>query len=52
MSNMLAFKEVMNKIVEKKFTPMIDRIYPMNEIRDAHEYIESRRQMGKVVVIP
>jgi len=52
MSNIKAFNEVMNKINEKKYKPMIDKIFTMEAIQDAHDYIENRHQSGKVVVIP
>ena len=52
MSDIQSFNEVMNKISEKKYTPIIDKIFPMKDIRLAHEYIEERQQMGKVIVVP
>ena len=35
---------------EKKIKPVVDRIFPMYEIRSAHKYLESADQFGKVVV--
>jgi NADPH:quinone reductase-like Zn-dependent oxidoreductase len=32
--------------------PVIDRTFPMAEIRGAHEHLESKKQFGKVVVVP
>ncbi len=32
--------------------PVIDRVYPLAEIRAAHERLEHKEQFGKVVVIP
>ena len=32
--------------------PVIDRLYPLAEIRAAHERLENKEQFGKVVVIP
>jgi NADPH:quinone reductase-like Zn-dependent oxidoreductase len=52
MSDIQSFNKVMNKISEKKYTPIIDKIFPMKDIRLAHEYIEERQQMGKVIVVP
>jgi len=52
MSNIQTFKEVFSKINEQKYIPTVDKIFPMQNIRDAHEYIENRQQMGKVVVVP
>ena len=52
MGSIFAFKEVMQKIKDKKYLPMVDKIVPMEDIREAHEYIENRKQIGKVVVVP
>ena len=45
-----AFNEVMGKINKKKYIPTVDQVFPMDDIRHAHEYMENRQQMGKVVV--
>ena len=31
-------------------TPIVDRIFPLEEIVDAHRYMESNMQRGKIVV--
>jgi NADPH:quinone reductase-like Zn-dependent oxidoreductase len=33
-----------------QFKPLIDRIYPLDEIRDAYQYVESRQKIGNVVI--
>lgn len=33
-----------------QFKPLIDRIYPLDEIREAYEYVESRQKIGNVVL--
>ncbi len=30
--------------------PIVDRVYPVGEVRTAHEYLESNRSCGKVVL--
>jgi NADPH:quinone reductase-like Zn-dependent oxidoreductase len=30
--------------------PVIDRIFPLEQIVDAHRYLESNQQFGKIVV--
>ena len=52
MSNLQSFNEVMDKIIKKQYTPMIDKIFPMKDISLAHQYIEKRQQMGKIIVVP
>jgi len=37
-------------IVEGAFRPIIDRKYPIERIRDAHAYVDSKRKRGSVVV--
>jgi NADPH:quinone reductase-like Zn-dependent oxidoreductase len=32
--------------------PVIDRTFPMSEIRAAHQRLESKQQFGKIVVVP
>ena len=52
MSSISTFKEVMSKINNQKYNPMVDKIFAMKDIRDAHEYMENRQQSGKVVLVP
>ena len=32
------------------FTPVVDRVYPIDEIVEAHRYVASKRKRGSVVV--
>jgi len=50
MSNIETFRKVMEKIHNKVYLPFVDEIFPMKYIRQAHEYIENRQHMGKVVM--
>ena len=52
MSNISVFKKVMAKINQKQYLPIVDKIFAMKDIREAHNYIENRQQMGKVVLLP
>ena len=52
MSSISTFKEVMNIINDKKYIPMVNKIFPMKDFRDAHASIENRQQSGKVVLLP
>ena len=52
MGSIYAFNEVMDKIKNGKYKPMVDKVIPMKDIRDAHEYIQNRQHKGKVVVVP
>lgn len=33
-----------------KFKPLIDRVYPLDEILEAYQYVESRQKIGNVVL--
>lgn len=37
-------------IADGAFRPTIDRIYPIEQIRDAHAYVDTKRKRGAVVV--
>lgn len=40
---------VMEALKANKFKPIIDRIFSLNQIVAAHEYMESNKQNGKIV---
>ena len=42
--------EVMRLVDEGALTPLIDRVYPLEEAAEAHRYLETGRAKGKVVL--
>lgn len=44
--------EVLKFVFRKQLRPVIDRVYPLAEIRAAHQRLENREQFGKVIVKP
>ena len=44
------FNDVMGKIINKVYFPFVDKIFPMNDIQEAHKHIIKRNHTGKVVV--
>jgi len=42
--------QVLKFVFRKQLRPVIDRVYPLTEIRAAHERLEAKEQFGKVVV--
>lgn len=39
-------------LADGKIEPIIDRAYPLAEAAEAHAYLESHRQTGKVLLLP
>jgi NADPH:quinone reductase-like Zn-dependent oxidoreductase len=39
-------------VFRKQLKAVVDRVYPLAEIRAAHERLENREQFGKVVLVP
>jgi NADPH2:quinone reductase len=44
--------ELMELIQQKKMTVLVDREYPLSDAANAHQYVESHEQFGKVVLLP
>ena len=34
----------------KKLVPVIDKVFSFDQVQQAHEYMESNQQMGKIVI--
>ena len=52
MGTLSALDGIMNLISDGVVTPVIDKVFPMENIADAHKYIEDSNQFGKVVLVP
>jgi NADPH:quinone reductase-like Zn-dependent oxidoreductase len=44
--------QVLKFVFRKQLKPIIDSVYPLSEIRAAHERLERKEQFGKVIVRP
>jgi len=44
--------QVLKFVFRKQLHPVIDRVYPLAEIRDAHLRLEAKEQFGKIVLLP
>jgi len=44
--------EVLSHIGRGALRPIVDRVYPLGEIRAAHERLENKEQFGKIVLTP
>ena len=50
MGSIESFKNVIKGIEQKYYIPFVDKVFPINKIAEAHNYIENRQNKGKVVV--
>lgn len=52
MGTMGELHEVLKLVFAGKLKPVVDKTFPLQEIRAAHEYLEQSKMFGKVVLIP
>jgi NADPH:quinone reductase-like Zn-dependent oxidoreductase len=52
MSNRAEFETVMRHVIAGDLRPVVDRVFPLDKVSDAVEYLELGKQFGKVVVVP
>ena len=50
MANQREFAAVMGLLAAGKLHPVVDRVFPLSQARDAEIYLESASQFGKVVL--
>jgi NADPH:quinone reductase-like Zn-dependent oxidoreductase len=44
--------QVLKFVFRKQLHPVVDRVFPLSEIAEAHRYLENKEQFGKVLVTP
>lgn len=52
MANRREFEEVMKLVFRGELKPVVDVVWPLERIREAHERVEAGEQFGKVVLVP
>jgi NADPH:quinone reductase-like Zn-dependent oxidoreductase len=52
MGTMGQLHEVLGHVFAGRLKPVVDRTFPLGEIRAAHEYLEKSQMFGKVIVSP
>ncbi len=52
MGTMGELHEVLKHVFAGRLKPVLDRAFPLSEIRAAHEYLEKSQMFGKIVVNP
>lgn len=50
MGTMGELHEVLSHVFAGRIKPIVDRVFPLSEIREAHEYLGQSRMFGKVVL--
>jgi NADPH:quinone reductase-like Zn-dependent oxidoreductase len=52
MGSMSELNEVLGHVFAGRLKPVIDRVYPLKELRAAHEYLAQSQMFGKIVINP
>src|SRR5579863_9855362 len=52
MGTMGELHEVLKHVFAGRLKPVVDRAFPLSEVRAAHEYLEKSQMFGKIVVSP
>jgi NADPH:quinone reductase-like Zn-dependent oxidoreductase len=52
MGSMGELHQVLKFVFRKQLKPVIDQVYPLAEIRAAHERVKNPNRFGKVIVRP
>jgi len=50
MGTMGELREVLNHVFAGRLKPVVDRTFPLSEVRAAHEYLEKSQMFGKVIL--
>jgi NADPH:quinone reductase-like Zn-dependent oxidoreductase len=50
MANQGEFRAVMKLIFENKMSPIVDKIFPLDQVKEAEQYLKDANQFGKVLV--
>ncbi len=52
MASRREFEDLLRVVFAGRITPVVDRVFPLDEAREAHAYLEEGGQLGKVVLVP
>jgi NADPH:quinone reductase-like Zn-dependent oxidoreductase len=52
MGTMGELHEVLGHVFAGRLRPVVDRVFPLSDLRAAHEYLEKSQMFGKIVVNP
>jgi len=48
----LALREIMNKVADGAYAPVVQQVLPLSQVQEAHQLLEDRQVIGKIVLIP
>ncbi len=52
MGTMAELNEVLGHVFAGRLKPVVDRVFPLKDLKAAHEYLEKSQMFGKIVVNP
>jgi NADPH:quinone reductase-like Zn-dependent oxidoreductase len=52
MGTMSELRDALSHVFARRMKPVVDRVFPLQDLRAAHEYLEKSQMFGKVVVVP
>lgn len=52
LGNQQEFRRVLHLVERNKVEPIIHKVLPLKEIKEAHQILEENKQFGKVVLVP
>ena len=52
MANRREFREVMGHVFAGRLEPVVDVVWPLSRVADAHRRLEQGEAVGKVVLLP
>ena len=52
MGTMGELHEVLSHVFAGRLKPVVDRVFPLKDLRAAHEYLENSQMFGKIIVNP
>ncbi len=47
-----AFPQILDRVARGVYRPVVDRVMPLSQVRQAHELLEARDVIGKIVLTP
>ncbi|MBC8345070.1 MAG: zinc-binding dehydrogenase [Candidatus Marinimicrobia bacterium] len=52
MGDVAAFDDCLSLVSDGRIKPIVDKVFSLSDIKQAHEYLEKSEQIGKVILLP